>query len=105
MERRRLTSIDELIIQNDNAERLLRQYAPYYHALEGECPKKFKAVMLLNDWHSPFIAVNELLKRIDINDKLIKCKTKKEGVKVEYKSHYKELRAFVQECVNKREAK
>lgn len=33
-----MTSIDELIIQNDNAERLLRQYAPYYHALEGECP-------------------------------------------------------------------
>lgn len=105
MERRRLTSIDELIIQNDNAELLLRQYVPYYHALEGECPKEFKAVMLLNDWHSPFIAVNELLKRIDTNDKLIKCKTKKEGVKVDYKSHYKELRAFVQECVNKREKK
>lgn len=97
-----MTSIDELIIQNDNAERLLRQYAPYYHALEGECPSSLKEVMLLNDWHSPFIAVNELLKRIDTNDKLIKCKAKKEGVKVEYKSHYKELRAFVQECCNER---
>lgn len=100
-----MTSIDELIIQNDNAERLLRQYAPYYHALEGECPSSLKEVMLLNDWHSPFIAVNELLKRIDTNNKLINCKAKKEGVKVDYKSHYKELRAFVQECVNKREAK
>lgn len=96
-----MKSIDELIQQNKYAELLLRQYAPYYHALEGECPKKFKALMLLNDWHSPFIAVNELLKRIDINDKLIKCKAQKEGVKVEYKSHYQELRTFVQECVNK----
>lgn len=100
-----MCEIDELIQQNKYAELLIRQYAPYYHALEDECPKKFKAVMLLNDWHSPFIAVNELLKRIDTNDKLIKCKAKKEGVKVEYKSYYKELRAFVQECVNKREAK
>ena len=98
-----MTNIDELIAENKQTELLLRQYAPYYHALECECPKQFKAVMLLNDWHSPFIAVNELLKRIDTNDKLIKCKAKKEGVKVDYKSHYKELRAFVQECVNKRE--
>lgn len=97
-----MCEIDELIQQNKYAELLLRQYAPYYHALEGECPRALKEVMLLNDWHSPFIAVNELLKRIDINDKLIKCKAKKEGVEVVYKSHYKELRAFVQECVNKR---
>lgn len=100
-----MCEIDELIQQNKYAELLIRQYAPYYHALESEYPKKFKAVMLLNDWHSPFIAVNELLKRIDTNDKLIKCKAKKEGVKVDYKSHYKELRAFVQDCVNKREVK
>lgn len=97
-----MCEIDELIQQNKYAELLIRQYAPYYHALEGECPRALKEVMLLNDWHSPFIAVNELLKRIDTNDKLIKCKTKKEGVKVDYKSHYKELRVFVQECVNKR---
>lgn len=40
-----MTSIDELMIQNDNTERLLRQYAPYYHALEGECPRSLKEVM------------------------------------------------------------
>lgn len=44
-----MCEIDELIQQNKYAELLIRQYAPYYHALEGECPKKFKAVMLLND--------------------------------------------------------
>lgn len=87
---------ERLIKEIERAEHFIQQFAPYYHALEADCPSSFKALMLVNDWHSPFIAINELLKRIDTNEMLIKRESKKTGVKFQYKRKYKELRELVQ---------
>lgn len=85
-----------------NAEKAIEKYARYYHATERECPDSFKFLMLINGYHSPFEAINELLKVIDTQEMLLKREQKKSGIKNGYKSRYKELRGYVQKCVNER---
>ena len=45
-------------------------------------------------------AFYELLKVIDTQEMLLKREQKKTGIKNGYKSRYKELREYVQKCVN-----
>ena len=63
---------EPLITEIRNAEWAIEHYAKYYHAREYDCPDSFKYLMLVNDWHSPFVALNELLKRIGTNEQLMK---------------------------------
>ena len=56
-------------------------------------------VMFFNDWHSPFVALNELLKVIDKDEMLIK-RARKEGAVIAYKSRYKEMLRLIQEAVD-----
>lgn len=86
----------ELIEEIHRAEIYIERYAKSYHAKEKDCPIEFKFLMLVNGWHSPFIALNELLKRIYTNERLL-TKEQKKG----YKSRYRELERLVQECNNK----
>ena len=91
---------EDLITEIKSAETAITKYAKFYHSKENECPADFKLLMLINGWTSPFIALNELLKRIDTNEHLIKRREKKSGIKTGYKSVYKKTRAFLQEQVN-----
>ena len=50
--------------------------------------------MLINNWTSPFIALNELLKRIETNTMLLR----KKGIK--YKTNYRELESLLYGVVN-----
>lgn len=92
---------EEYVTEIHNAEYALEKYAPYYHARESECPNGFKFLMLMNGWRSPFVALNELLKVICTNEMLLKRKQKQTGVKVKYKSRYRELEGMLQEYVNR----
>ena len=88
---------DELINRIRNAEYFIEQNAPYYHARESDCPDAFKFLMLLNGWHNPFLALNELLKVICTNEMLLK----RNGMKKGYKSRYRELELLVQKHANR----
>lgn len=90
----------ELVEEIHRAEQLIENYAGCYHLHEADCPVGFKMVMFFNDWHSPFIALNELLKVIDKNEMLIK-RARKQGAVIDYKSSYKEMCLLVQKEVNK----
>lgn len=83
-----------------NAEKAIERYARYYHATEKECPDSFKFLMLMNGWGSPFVALNELLKRIDTNEMMMRRTEKRSGKKTDYKSRYKEMRGLVQKWAN-----
>lgn len=82
------------------AEKLIEKYAGCYHLHEADCPVGFKMVMFFNGWHSPFVALNELLKVIDKDEMLIK-RARKQGTVINYKSRYKEMFLLVQKEVNK----
>ncbi len=90
----------ELVEEIHRAEKLIEKYAGCYHLHEADCPTGFKLVMFFNDWHSPFIALNELLKVIDRNEMLIK-RARKQGAVINYKSRYKEMHLLLQKEVNK----
>jgi hypothetical protein len=92
---------ETLITEIRNAENAIEKYAKFYHAKESECPDSFKFLMMINEWHNPFVALNELLKRIDTNEGLMKREKKRTGEKPAYKSRYKELRELLQKEVNK----
>lgn len=81
-----------------NAEKAVENYAMYYHARESECPDSLKFLMLVNGWHSPFIALNELLKVISTNEMILKREGKKKG----YRSRYREMEMLVQKYANER---
>lgn len=93
-------TVAELVEEIHRAENLIEKYAGCYHLHEADCPAEFKMVMFFNGWHSPFVALNELLKVIDKNEMLIK-RARKQGAVVDYKSRYKEMRLFLQKEVNK----
>lgn len=93
---------EPLITEIRNAETAIEKYARFYRAKESECPDSFKFMMLINGWHSPFVALNELIKRIDTNETLLKRKQKATGIKSGYKSRYKEMRELLQREMNKR---
>lgn len=80
-----------------NAEKAIESYAMYYHARENECPDSLKFLMLVNGWHSPFIALNELLKVIYTNEMILKREGKKKG----YRSRYREMEMIVQKYANR----
>lgn len=94
---------ETLITEIRNAEGAIERYAKCYHARERDCPDSFKLLMLVNGWRSPFVALNELLKRIDTNEELMKREKKRTGEKPAYKSRYKELRELLQKEVNSHE--
>jgi hypothetical protein len=94
---------DGLMKEIHRAENALEEYSDYYHAREKDTPESFKFLMYLNGWQSPFEAINELLKRIDTNEMLLKRYQKETGKKLAYKSRYKELRQLVQKKVNEHE--
>ena len=95
-----MTNASRLIDEIHRAESCIERYARFYRAQEADCPAEFKMVMFFNGWHSPFVALNELLKVIDKDEMLIK-RVKKNGEPVTYKSRYKEMRLFLQKEVNK----
>lgn len=86
--------MEKLIREIHQCEKLIEKYAKYYDSHEDECPADFKLVMLLNDWRSPFIALNELLKRIDTNEMLLK-RARKSGAEFKHRSRYREMCTFV----------
>lgn len=89
----------ELVDEIRRAEKLIERYARCYHSHESDCPAGFKMVMFFNDWHSPFVALNELLKVIDKDEMLIK-RARKEGAVIAYKSRYKEMSRLIQEAAD-----
>ena len=97
----RLVKANELIEEIRRAEKLIEENAKYYHCNESEIPNSFKFICFMNCWQSPFVALNELLKRIDTNQQLLKREEKRIGIKSGYKSRYKELRELLQKEVNK----
>lgn len=74
----------------NKADELIRKYVGFYHAREEDCPADFKFLMLMNNWTSPFIALNELLKVIDTDKMLLK----RIGIKI--KTNYTELQQLLQ---------
>lgn len=91
--------VKQLIAEIQQCEKILEEYIYCYDLHENECPSSFKLIMLLNDWHSPFAAINELLKRIDTNEMLLK-RAKKSGADFKYKSRYREMCSLVQSKKN-----
>ena len=89
---------EPLIIEIRNAENAIEKYAKFYHAKESDCPDSFKFLMLVNGWHNPFIALNELLKVIYTNEMILKREGKKKG----YRSRYREMEMLVQKHANER---
>lgn len=83
-------TVEHLIKEIHQCESLIEDYAGCYDMHENKCPADFKMLMLINEWHSPFIALNELLKRIDTNEMLLK-RAKKNGAEFKYKSRYREM--------------
>lgn len=73
--------IQKLKDEIKHASRLIIRYCDHIDDLEDIAPTGLKMLMLANDWHSPFIALNKLLKIIDTNVTLLK----KEGIKVKVK--------------------
>lgn len=94
--------VERLITEIHQCEKILEEYVNCYDLHENKCPSSFKLIMLLNNWHSPFIAMNELLKRIDTNEMLLK-RAKKSGADFKYKSRYREMCSLVQSKKNDRE--
>jgi len=91
--------VEELIKEIKEAQKQLATCADDYWAREGECSLQTKFVMAINNWASPFIACEELLKRIDTNEGLLKMYCKGHGTtfkEIGYKSCYKEMRALLQ---------
>lgn len=88
---------EEHVTEIRNAEKAIEEYAAFYHAKENECPDSFKFLMLMNGWHNPFVALNELLKVINKNEMLLKREGKKKG----YKSRYREMELLVQRYANR----
>lgn len=96
--------MQELIDEIHRAEKSLEEWIPHYYDKEKELPGKLKFQMLLNDWTSPVIACEELLKRIFTNEMLIRRKVKKFS-DVGYKSSYRELERKLQGVKNSRGVK
>lgn len=97
----RLVKSNELIAEIREAEKLIEENAKYYHSQVEDIPTSFQFICFLNHWESPFVALNELLKRIDTNQQLLKREEKRIGIKSGYKSRYKEMRELLQKEVNK----
>lgn len=96
--------VEELIKENKNAYEALKIIITDYHAHEREAKVKTKFLMLINNWESPFIACNELVKRIETNERLLKNICKASGTtikKIGYSSLASKARAILLEQQNK----
>jgi hypothetical protein len=96
--------IEELIQETEKAFCSLKEIISDYSAREEEAKTETKIIMLINKWESPFIACNELVKRIETNETFIKNICKASGttlVKIGYKTRAKEARELIQVQVNK----
>lgn len=67
---------------------------------EKETDSELKLIMLLNNWGSPVIAYEELLKRIDSNEQIIRRNLHIKFSELGYKSRYSELREKL--CIEKK---
>lgn len=96
--------VEELIKENKNAYETLKIIITDYHVYEREAKVKTKFLMLINDWESPIIACNELVKRIEINERLLKNICKASGTTIEkigYSSLVSKARTMLLEQQNK----
>ena len=57
---------------------------------------------IINGWASPFIALNEMLKRIETLEMLLK-RARKNGAVFQYKSHWKEMDLLIKKHANGQE--
>lgn len=89
----------ELVEEIHRAETLLDEFIPHYWDRESETPDSLKIVMLFNDWHSPVIACEELLKRIDGDEGILR-RNKIKFKDVNYSSRYIEYSDKLNEVKN-----
>jgi hypothetical protein len=71
--------IEELIKETQKAFNSLENIIGDYHSKETEAKTETKFLMLMNKWESPFIACNELVKRINTNEIFLKNMCKVNG--------------------------
>lgn len=92
--------VEEIIKETNKAYCILKSIIKDYHSHEEEASTETKLVMLINKWKSPFIACNELVKRIETNEQFLKnlCKTYETTLgKIGYKSLSKKARELLQQ--------
>lgn len=56
-------------IVKERAKTLYKKLHPYRDALEFECPADVKLVLLINRWHNPWVALQELSKSIPFQER------------------------------------
>lgn len=91
--------MEELIKETENAFAQLQGCIPSYWKLEADASRQTKFIMLVNNWHSPFEACHELVKRIETNEQMLKSICKANGTtlkKICYKAKSKDARALLQ---------
>ena len=96
--------VEELIKENKNAYGAFEKIINDYHAHEVEASAETKFLMLINKWESPFVACNELVKRIETNETMLKNICKVSGTtlkKIGYTSVTGKARKLLQEQQNK----
>lgn len=90
---------NDFVKEIHNVELLLERFMPHYWDKEKETDSELKLIMLLNNWGSPVIACEELLKRIDSNEQIIRRNLHIKFSELGYKSRYSELREKL--CIEK----
>ena len=75
----KVMDIEELINETERAFQQLKNCIDDYWKTESECSEETKLLMLINGWHSPFEACNELVKRIGTNETTLRNICKKCG--------------------------
>lgn len=96
--------IEDLINETKKAYKSFKNIISDYHAHEADAKTETKILMLINKWESPFIACNELLKRIETNEKFLKNICKASGTtlkKIGYTSIVKKAGDLLQVEQNK----
>lgn len=96
--------VEEIIKETNKAYSTLETIISDYHSHEAKASTETKLVMLINKWESPFIACNELVKRIETNEQFLKnlCKTQETTLsKIGYKTLSKKARELLQKEQNK----
>lgn len=92
--------VEEVIKETEKAFTSLKEIITDYSVREEDAKTETKILMLVNNWTSPFIACNELVKRIETNEMFLKniCKASRTTLaKIGYKTKAKEARKIIQE--------
>ncbi|MBR3197101.1 MAG: hypothetical protein IKF66_01220 [Methanobrevibacter sp.] len=96
--------VEEIINETNKAYSTLETIISDYHSHEAKASTETKLVMLINKWESPFIACNELVKRIELNEVFLKNICKANGTtlkKIGYEILSKKARDLLQQEQNK----